>query len=255
MRLIAPALLAWPLAAVAHRDPTAAGVDLGNAAALLASAAAGALYLHAFVFTRGLRPRHAAAFFAGWLTLLLALLPPLDGAAAGSFALHMVQHELLMLVAPPLLILGRPFAALGTALPAPLLKLAALPLRIPVALAFGLHLLALWAWHVPRLFDAGLHSHAVHALQHASFFWSALLFWWAVLRRVRSGSAVLWLLALLIACGALAALLTFAPAPLYDGATLAQQQLGGLIMWVPAGYAVLLAALLAFARLLQGSAA
>jgi cytochrome c oxidase assembly factor CtaG len=117
-----------------------------------------------------------------------------------------------------------------------------------------LHGAALWLWHAPRLFDAGLESDAVHALQHASFFWTALLFWWTVFRRVRTGTAVLYLLATLIHGGALAALLTFSPAPLYAGATLESQQLGGLIMWVPAGYAMLLAGLLAFNRLLRVTA-
>jgi len=248
-------LVLWPAAAHAHG--AAEHVDVANLAALLALAGAGTLYLSALPRSPALSTRHALAFGAGWLALLLALVPPLDRAAADSFALHMVQHELLMLVAPPLLILGRPYAALAAALPAraPLLRLAALrlaalPLRIPPLAAFALHLAALWTWHLPRLFDAGLESDATHAVQHASFFWSALLFWWTVFRRVRSGIAVLMLLAMLIASGALAALLTFAPAPLYAGATLAQQQLGGLIMWVPAGYAMLLAGLLAFHRLL-----
>jgi cytochrome c oxidase assembly factor CtaG len=175
-------------------------------------------------------------------------------AAADSFAVHMVQHEVLMVVAPPLLILGRPFTALAATLPPKLLRLAAFPLRVPPIAAWLLHAAALWIWHVPRLFDAGAASDAIHALQHASFFWSALLFWWAVLRRVRTGVAVLFILTTMIHAGALAALLVFAPSPLYAGATLEQQQLGGLIMWVPGGYAMLLAGLLAFARLLKPAA-
>jgi cytochrome c oxidase assembly factor CtaG len=169
----------------------------------------------------------------------------------------MVEHELLMLIAPPLLILGRPYAALAGALPrhSRLLALAAWPLRTPPSAAIALHAAALWVWHLPRLFNAGLESEVIHALQHASFFWTALLFWWVVFRRVGTGVAVLCLLVMLIASGALAALLTFAPAPLYAGATLHDQQLGGLVMWVPAGYAMLLAGLLAFHRLLRASPA
>jgi len=71
---------------------------------------------------------------------------------------------------------------------------------------------------------------------------------------VRTGTAVLYVLTTIIHTGALAALLTFAPAPIYAGASLEQQQLGGLIMWVPAGYALLAAALLAFNRLLEARA-
>jgi cytochrome c oxidase assembly factor CtaG len=257
MRLIVMSvLLVGPAAARAHVNgaapPTLDRIDL---LVLLALALAAAVYLRALSRSRALRPRHAAAFGAGWLVLLLAVAPPLDAPAAASFALHMVQHELLMLVAPPLLILGRPYAALACALPhrSRWLALAALPLRTPPVAALLLHAAALWAWHLPRLFNAGLGSDAIHALQHASFFWSALLFWWVVFRRVSSGAAVLYLLAMLIASGALAALLTFAPAPLYAGATLADQQLGGLVMWVPAGYVMLLAGLLALHRLLRAS--
>ncbi len=251
MRLIAFAA-AWPAVAAAHGAD--GGVDPANVAALLALFAAAGLYAHAMRRSRVLRARHAVAFAAGWAALFAALAPPLDHAAADSFAVHMVQHELLMLVAPPLLILGRPFAALAATFPARGVRVAALPLAIPPLAAVTLHGAALWLWHAPRLFDAGLASDAVHALQHASFFWTALLFWWTVFRRVRTGTAVLYLLATLIHSGALAALLTFAPAPLYAGATLEAQQLGGLIMWVPAGYAMLLAGLLAFNRLLRVSA-
>jgi putative membrane protein len=249
VRLIA-LILAWPSAAAAHG---ADAVDLAAAAAWIALFAAGAVYAHALRAGAALGGRHAAAFAAGWLALLAALAPPLDRAAADSFAAHMVQHELLMLVAPPLLILGRPFAALAATLPARAVRLAALPLAIPPLAAVCLHGAALWLWHAPRLFDAGLASPAVHALQHASFFWTALLFWWTVFRRVRTGAAVVYLLATLIHTGALAALLTFAPAPLYAGASLEEQQLGGLIMWVPAGYAMMLAGILAFDRLLARS--
>jgi cytochrome c oxidase assembly factor CtaG len=165
----------------------------------------------------------------------------------------MVQHELLMLVAPPLLILGRPFAALAATLPAAAVRLAALPLAIPPLAAVILHGAALWLWHAPRLFDAGLASDAVHALQHASFFWTALLFWWTVFRRVRTGTAVLYLLATLIHSGALAALLTFAPAP-PTPARRSNRAAGRAHHVVPAGYAMLLAGLLAFNRLLRVTA-
>jgi putative membrane protein len=222
--------------------------------AIAALALSAALYARALYAARALRPRDAACFTAGWIAVAAAIVSPLDAAAERSFALHMVQHELLMIVAPPLLILGQPFAALAATLGPRMMRIAALPLRIPPPVAWALHAAALWVWHVPRLFDAGLASSAIHALQHASFFFSALLFWWTVLRRVRIGTAVIYVLTTIIHTGALAALLTFAPAALYAGASLEQQQLGGLIMWVPAGYALLLAALLAFNRLLDAHA-
>jgi cytochrome c oxidase assembly factor CtaG len=228
-----------------HLDPHWSGWDIATAIAL-------ALALWAYAQAarnNALHARHAIFFLTGWLALAVALLSPLDG--HGSFALHMIQHELLMVVAPPLLILGRPYAALAATLPAAALRFAALPLRVPPLAALVLHAAALWVWHVPRLFDAALESGAAHAAQHASFFASALLFWWAVFRRVRTGIALLYILVTMIHAGALAALLTFAPAPLYALTALGEQQLGGLIMWVPAGYAMLAAGLIAFNRILR----
>lgn len=221
-----------------------------SAMAAIALVAAAGLYARAVLAHAPLGRGHVAAFAAGWSTVAVALFSPLDHAAANSFGLHMVQHELLMIVAPPLLILARPFTALAASLPRGALRVAAWPLRIPPLAAWGLHAAALWVWHLPRLFEAGLQSEGMHALQHACFFFSALAFWWTVFRRVRAGTAALYLLTTMLHAGALAALLTFAPAPLYAGTPLAEQQLGGLIMWVPAGYAMLLAGLVAFNRLL-----
>lgn len=222
-----------------------------TAAAAVGLAVAAGLYARAVLAQAPLRKGHVAAFAAGWSTIAVALLSPLDHAAEHSFGWHMVQHELLMILAPPLLILGRPFTALAATLPRAALRVAAWPLRIPPLAAWGLHAAALWTWHVPRLFEAGLQSHGVHALQHACFFFSALLFWWTVFRRVRAGTAALYVLTTMLHAGALAALLTFAPVSLYAGTPLHEQQLGGLIMWVPAGYAMLLAGLVAFNRLLD----
>jgi cytochrome c oxidase assembly factor CtaG len=222
--------------------------DIATAAGL---AAAAVLYVQAVYNGAPLRARHFCAFAAGWLALAIALLSPLESRVSESFSLHMIQHELLMIAAPPLLILGRPYAALAATLPPAALRVAAAPLRVPPLAALFLHAIALWIWHVPRLFDAALASEAVHAAQHASFFFTALLFWWAVFRRVRTGIALLYILVTMIHAGALAALLTFAPAPLYALTAHGEQQLGGLIMWVPAGYAMLAAGLIAFHRLLR----
>ena len=140
--------------------------------------------------------------------------------------------------------------ALAATLPRVAVRVLAWPLRTPPLAAWVLHALAIWLWHVPRLFDAAAAGAGMHMLQHGCFFASALLFWWTVFRRVRTGMAVVYLLTTLIHTGALAALLTFAPAPLYADATLVQQQLGGLVMWVPAGFAMLAAGLEAFDRML-----
>jgi putative membrane protein len=245
------ALLA-PLAAHAHGVPSTSGAPAAITLVLLAAVALA--YLAGMRAGAAVQARHAASFAAGWLCLVVALAPPLDRAAAAGFAPHMVQHELLMVAAPPLLIFGRPFAAFGAVLSGFVMRVLAWPLRIPPLAAWLLHAVALWGWHAPRLFDAAAASPPIHSLQHASFFFTALLFWWTVFRRVRIGTAALYVVTTIIHSGALAALLTFAPAPLYAGATLEGQQLGGLIMWVPAAYALVLAGLAACNRLLEANA-
>lgn len=251
MRLILAVLLLTGSASAEAHSGSLAAMDLPSILAGFALALSAGLYLSALQRGAALQARHAAAFAAGGGAIALALFSPLDRAADGSFAMHMVQHELLMVAAPPLLILGRPFAALAATLPPAALRVAAWPLRLAPRWAWALHAAALWIWHVPRWFDAALVSDSSHALQHASFFFSALLFWWAVFRRVHTGMAVLYVLTTLIHSSVLAALLTFAPLPLYHGIPLPDQQLGGLIMWVPAGYVLLLIGLLAFHRLVE----
>lgn len=222
---------------------------------------------------RGVLGWQAGAFAAGWLALVAALVSPLDSLGTRLFSAHMVQHEVLMLVAAPLLVLGRPLAAwtwafppglrhrLGRATRWPLLALAWAALTASVS-AWSLHALALWAWHVPALFEAALHSEGLHIFQHASFLGTALLFWWAVLGPAgpRRGFAIAYLFTTMMHTGALGALLTFAPTPWYPSyaATagafgldpLADQQLGGLVMWVPGGLAYLVAGLAMMARML-----
>lgn len=132
--------------------------------------------------------------------------------------------------------------------------------------AWTLHAAALWGWHVPALFEAALANAWVHGLQHASFLGTALLFWWSVLGRgVRRPDAVglASLFTTMLHAGALGALLTFAPHPWYahyaaaaSGLTaLEDQQLGGLVMWVPGGLAYMVAGLAIMAAWLAPSRA
>jgi cytochrome c2 len=123
--------------------------------------------------------------------------------------------------------------------------------------AWALHAIALWIWHAPPLFQATLQSDLIHTLQHLSFLLSALLFWWAVLHngrdRVGYGAATLYVFTTSIHSGALGALLTFSSTlwyPAYHVSPLAwgltpveDQQLGGLLMWIPAGLVYLFAGL------------
>jgi cytochrome c oxidase assembly factor CtaG len=119
--------------------------------------------------------------------------------------------------------------------------------------AWSIQAIVLWAWHAPILFDAALESEAVHIAQHASFLGSALLLWWSVFGRGSrrpDGASLASLFTTMIHTGALGALLTFAPHPWYAHygggfglSALEDQQLGGLVMWVPGGVAYLAAAL------------
>jgi cytochrome c oxidase assembly factor CtaG len=189
----------------------------------------------------------------------------------------MTQHELLMLVAAPLLVLGRPLVAMAWGLPrgwragvgramhARPVRSAWHALSAPLV-AWGIHGTAIWLWHAPRLFEATERSEAVHALEHASFLLTALLFWWAVLhhrrRAASDGAAIALLVTTMIHTSVLGALITFAPGLWYRSyvATTAawgflpleDQQLAGLIMWIPGGISYLVAALALFARMLRG---
>ncbi|HJQ85578.1 MAG TPA: cytochrome c oxidase assembly protein, partial [Candidatus Binatia bacterium] len=181
---------------------------------------------------RGVRATEAASFVAGWVVLAIALASPLHPLGRAVFSAHMTQHELLMLVAAPLLVAGRPLVPFLHGLPrswrAPLARFFR---RRPLAsawdalthplVAWAVHALTLWAWHAPRLYTAAVAHEGVHAAQHASFLAGALLFWWSLLRRrgrwAGTGAAVLYLFTTSLHAGALGAILTFAPRPLYPG--------------------------------------
>lgn len=205
---------------------------------------------------RGIGPWQAAAYAMGWLSLVGALLSPLHWFGERLFTLHMVEHEIVMAVSAPLLVLARPGGAFVWALPTGLRRpvwcmVRLLPLRwvwavlsAPVA-ATVLHGAAIWIWHVPAFFDATVQHVGIHRMQHLSFLTTALLFWWALLRRCEPGPAAAHVVLTMIHTGLLGALLTFAPRVLYGAQTaqsslwgltpLEDQQLAGLIMWVPAG--------------------
>ena len=224
---------------------------------------------------KGLRRRQVLMFAGGWLILALALVSPLHELGETLFWAHMAQHELLMVAAAPLLVLGRPLVAMLWAVPISWRRsLGALVQRQPIAnswralsapiVAWSLHAVVIWVWHLPSLYDAAVTSEFVHALQHTSFIATALLFWWALIERARhragAGRSVVYVVTTAAHSGALGALLTFAPVPLYTvyhgaaswGLTaLEDQQLAGLIMWIPAGIAYLIAALLLMASWLR----
>jgi putative membrane protein len=275
------ALLSVPAAAWAHAGH--AELSLGEAArhwswqptAVLPLAAAAAVYALGLrrlwrqaPASRAIGRGRAAAFAAGVLCLLAALASPLDAFADELFSIHMVQHEVLMLLAAPLFVLGRPLVAGLWALPRsarerlgawsrrPWPAAASGVLGSPFA-AFAAYGLALWVWHLPGLYQAAVADDRVHALQHASFFLASALFWWTLAEgrhgRHGYGAGVFFVFATAVHSGILGAMLTLAPRlvyPIYGPRAarwgidpLADEQVGGLLMWIPAGLVLLLCGL------------
>jgi len=217
---------------------------------------------------RGVRPLSAMSFAAGWMFLVIALVSPLDGLGGRQLSAHMLQHELLMLVAAPLLVLGRPLQAWLWAIGARGRKRIGRVVRLPGTRVFWraltgplgawiLHASAIWVWHAPTLFQRALLDTATHTLQHTSFLVAGLLFWWSVLGRLRQrvdhGAAAVSLFTTMLHTGALGALLTFSSTlwyPSYVGrgngtweSALVDQNVAGLIMWIPGGFVYMAAAL------------
>jgi putative membrane protein len=226
----------------------------------------------------GVTKRQFRLFCAGLATAGLAMISPIHALGGALFSVHMVQHELLILVAAPLLALGAPWVAIAWALPERVVRTFAGLRRTPsIGAAIGaatkpmgawaVHAIALWAWHLPVLYQATLRSEAAHFAQHASFFGSALLFWTALAHLHRRpadlGVGVLMVFTTMLHSNALGALLTFSgaswypayglTAPAWGFSALEDQQLGGLVMWVPAGTVYLFAGLLVVATWLNVS--
>jgi putative membrane protein len=209
-----------------------------------------------------------AAFWSGWLAMLVAVLPPLDRWVVERFSAHMLQHELLMLVGAPLMIAGRPLATAMLALPAPARRAAAgvlqhrgvggvwAALSAPVV-AWALHGLAVWIWHVPALYEGAVNDEALHFVEHAMFVGTAVLFWSGLVYgrygRAGYGASVFFVFTTLVHTGLLGAVFTLAPTPLYavyaerTPDPLADQQIAGLVMWVPAGLVLTLTGIALFA--------
>jgi putative membrane protein len=171
----------------------------------------------------------------------------------------MVQHLLLTIVAAPLLVLGSPLLVFSQAVPHGLQEAVhrwtrSAPLQVlghaltsPVV-TWLLATAVLWGWHVPSLYQAALTRPAVHVLEHVALVGGALLFWWTALqpsgpRRLPRGADLVYVFAGALQSGALGALLAFAALPIYPFyahrtaewglSPLQDQQLAGMLMWVP----------------------
>jgi putative membrane protein len=228
---------------------------------------------------RGVSLAQALGFIGGWLLLGLALLWPLDAFGNWSLAAHMAQHMLLVGFVPPLLLLGLPLAVWMAALPSHRARTLAGPWRQPAprrawrvlaapVLATALQAAVMWAWHLPAAMAAALRNDAIHYAMHASFLLAGVLFWAALLRSLREPrlgalAAMLAIVGTMIQMGLLGALLTFAETPRYAHYVerapqlglepLADQQLAGLIMWVPSALPYLVGGVIVVAAWLARS--
>ncbi len=226
---------------------------------------------------RGIGYVRVVAFVLGEAVLIVALVSPLDALGETLLSAHMAQHMLLVAAAPLLLLAGQPATAFAWAIAdGRRQKLARHGLvrglggRLAWVLrplpAAALHAVAMWLWHTPALFTAALGSPFLHFLEHASYFGTALLFWYALERAARSpvtapaGIAAAFLT--LLQCGLLGTIITFAPAPLYAAgygytallwglSPLEDQELAGLLMGAPLMLLYILAGLRLAAVLLE----
>lgn len=229
-----------------------------------------ALYLGGLLWLRrrkhagvSMRPLTLSSAVLGAIALFLALIWPFDAFSEFSFAVHMAQHMLLIVVAGPLLAFGRigipinaaiaavsPGAAAALSLPRKWLRLLLMP-----SVAFILHGAVIWIWHTPQLFELALRVEWIHILEHLSFLIAGYWYWTVLIRHSENegyGSAALSVLSTLMHTGLLGALFTFASRPIYatyiatQGSVeraLQDQQLAGLLMWIPMGACYLIGGL------------
>ena len=249
-----------------------AGADLALAMwrlepALLASLCVAAVfYLRGWrILTRILPHRfptwRAGCFLAGLLAVWVAVASPLDSLAGFLLQAHMVQHMVLTMLAPPLILAGAPYLPILRGLPRAWSRGIAAPvLTAPAVSALGCfftHPAVAWIlfvgsnvlWHIPTFYDAALRSESIHALEHACFLGTGFLFWWFVVqpwpsrRRWPEWASIPYLLLADFQNTALAAILTFVDHPLYPAyeevprlwgiSALVDQNAAGLIMWIP----------------------
>ncbi|HEY3727197.1 MAG TPA: cytochrome c oxidase assembly protein [Solirubrobacteraceae bacterium] len=222
---------------------------------------------------------HSASFFAGLATIVVALESPLDGYADTLFWAHMFQHVLLLTVAPPLILLGRPWPRMWRAIPrdtrarlgrslararwtAPLRMLAR---PLPAWILFNATIIG---WHIPAAYNATLTSSTIHDLEHAMFFFSGLLFWARVIDpgplrpRLPWPARIAYVLGAMIVGWVIAITLVIVPEPIYShyaqlasrpgGITaLTDQQIAAGVMWVPGSLAFGIAMIFGFYRWLE----
>jgi putative membrane protein len=230
----------------------------------------GAAVLYALGRRGRVRAWREVSFYAGVALTFVVLEPPLDTWADTWLSVHMTQHIVLMTVAPPLVVLGRPWPRMW--LPFPLAwrrgvggALAGSPtfrragsflVRPPVAL--GVQSAAVAIWHFPVLYDAAARNEWIHVLEHVCFVVPSLVFWGALLDappvRARTDNLwrAVWFAAAMVPSWILAIVLAFASAPIYGAyPSMTDQQLAAGVMWVPGSLTYFIAAFVCVYRWLE----
>jgi cytochrome c oxidase assembly factor CtaG len=218
--------------------------------------------------TRGRSIVRCAAFVTGDLLLLLVLVSPLDTLSDHYlFSAHMVQHLFLILIVPPLFLLGMPGEVFERILRVGWVQRVECRLRKPLP-AWTIGTAALVFWHIPHFYDLTIRNEGIHILEHLLFLVCFTIFWWPVLAplatsRLKPLYSVVYLFAGMAANSILAIVITFAPVGFYSGYLRLSdpngwlsmiryqwgitpgldQEIGGILMWVPGGI-VYLAAIL-----------
>ena len=216
-------------------------------------------------------------FFFGVATLLFALVPALEAIAADLFSVHMLQHVLLTMIAPPLLFIGEPVRPLLLGLPDVLRARIVRPLALSGSVRGAVHFLrhplvavvlfvgGVYLWHWPPLYDGAVEDARIHVLEHAHFFGAAMLFWSVVIDPVPFRGTLPYaarIIYLLLAGAAqntlLGGILSFSTLLLYPHYAdrtvrygldaLTDQRIGGALMWVVGDAVFLLGVSLAFFR-------
>ncbi len=227
-----------------------------------------------FWYARGLRrwPERSrehsswrvASYYAGLIVLVLAFESPLDRLGEHQFSMHMIQHNVVMMIVPPLILLGAPTTPMLRGIPRWLRQGVVRPVAGNVVaravyrvvtfpiVAMALFAMSQWGWHLyPGLYDRALNEDWLHNLQHASFLLVSMIFWWNIIdpkplhSRIPPLARILYFYGAMIPKHILAAFIVFADEPFYPtyervyrflpGSPIEDQQLAGLLMWVPFG--------------------
>jgi cytochrome c oxidase assembly factor CtaG len=222
----------------------------------------------------------SAAYLGGLVVLWIALMSPIDVLSSQFFYMHMIQHLLLVMIAPPLLLVANPMPIMMWGLPSGLrlevgrwlrrdsvVRRTVRSLTTP-GLVWLYFVAVLVGWHDPRLYNLTLESELIHDLEHLTFFGTAMLFWWHVIgvaphihRRLSPGVRIGYTLSVVPPTALTGIAIAFASEPIYTYYTtvprlgsmtaLQDQMLGGVIMWIPGSMMYILAALILLARFVR----